>query len=90
MDGMALPAWLVALPLYEKVGFEVDRDFEFDMTPYGSEGLTKHILMIRLPVKSARATALIERHLLYLLVLWFRESIFGKVKLLDILRSLSL
>jgi ribosomal protein S18 acetylase RimI-like enzyme len=51
VDGMGLPAWLgateVALPLYRKVGFEVDELFEFDMTPYGGNGLTKHILMIR-------------------------------------------
>jgi hypothetical protein len=51
VDEMGLPAWLgateVALPLYKKVGFEVDRVFEFDMSPYGGEGLTKHVLMIR-------------------------------------------
>jgi hypothetical protein len=51
MDEMGLPAWLgateVALPLYGKVGFGVDKLFEFGMTPYGGNGLTKHILMIR-------------------------------------------
>lgn len=56
VDGMWLPAWLgatdAALPLYKKVGFEVDKVFEFDMTPYGGEGLTKHTLMIRPAVES--------------------------------------
>jgi hypothetical protein len=51
VDEMGLPAWLgateVALPLYRQVGFGVDKLIEFDMTPYGGNGLTKHILMIR-------------------------------------------
>ena len=37
----------IALPLYKKIGFEVDRVFEFDMIPYGGKGLAKHTLMIR-------------------------------------------
>lgn len=51
VDEKGSPAWLgateVALPLYKKVGFEVDTVFEFDMALYGGEGLLQYILMIR-------------------------------------------
>jgi predicted N-acetyltransferase YhbS len=51
VDEKGWPVWLgatvVALPLYKKVGFEVDYMFEFDMAPYGGNTVEKHIIMIR-------------------------------------------
>jgi hypothetical protein len=58
VNEIVLPVWLgateVVLPLYKKVGFKVDRVFEFDMSPYGGEGLTKHVLMIRPAVEKKK------------------------------------
>ena len=51
VDKLGMRVWLGAtdegLPLYKKVGFEVNEVLEFDMKRFGLERVEKHTIMIR-------------------------------------------
>ncbi|OCK74599.1 acyl-CoA N-acyltransferase [Lepidopterella palustris CBS 459.81] len=53
---MYLTSSSMARPLYERWGFEVVRELQFDRTPWGGEGVDRHTCMLRKPIKGKAPT----------------------------------